>query len=272
MIKLVIADDEHMIRQGLSMIDWAGAGIKLEGIGTNGIDTLEIVRKVNPHILLTDIRMPGIDGIELSRTIRDEMPWVKIVLLTGYQEFHTVHSAIQLGAVGFVLKPADPEEILSAVLKAKKLIDEEQEKEKSEKELRRQVKEAQMAIQNKVVGDVPSGMHSETIERVIRYIEMNYMKNITLGTTGDHVHLNPVYLSRLLKKETGENFLDILTRIRISKSLDLLKDPCVKTYEAAARVGVHDAKYFGQVFKKYFGLTPAEFRKSLLKPGVSDGD
>jgi two-component system response regulator YesN len=82
--------------------------------------------------------------------------------------------------------------------------------------------------------------------------------------------MNHIYLSRLIKKETGENFLEILTRIRLQKACEMLSDPDMKAYEVAEMVGIRDAGYFSQVFRKYFGMTPSEYREKLIFQQQSD--
>jgi two-component system response regulator YesN len=163
-----------------------------------------------------------------------------------------------------VLKPADPESMVEAVLKAKKLIEDEERREKNEGDLKRLVKETQLALRGSALPEQENAATNQMIKEILDYIERYYMENITLAHLGNHVHLSPVYLSRLMKKETGETFLDILTRVRILKAVELMKDPRIKTYEVARRVGINDPRYFGQVFKKQFGITPLEFRKRRI--------
>jgi len=89
------------------------------------------------------------------------------------------------------------------------------------------------------------------------------MEELSIPAVARHVHLNPVYLSRVVKKETGETILEILTRIRMQRACDLLSDPDLKMYEIAEKVGIPDAKYFGQLFKKYYGMTPSSLRQEI---------
>lgn len=126
MIRMVIADDELLIRQGLRSIPWCDYGIELAGAAANGIEALELVRSEMPSILLTDIKMPGMDGLKLIEEARKIVPDIKSILLTGYQDFSYAQTAIQLRAIDYILKPSDPEEIIETVLKAKKQIEKEE--------------------------------------------------------------------------------------------------------------------------------------------------
>ncbi|MFY9568607.1 MAG: helix-turn-helix transcriptional regulator [Acetivibrionales bacterium] len=113
-------------------------------------------------------------------------------------------------------------------------------------------------------------VRNAVIRQVIDYITRNYMNDITLTSVSQHVYMNHIYLSRLIKKETGENFLEILTRIRLQKACEMLSDPDIKAYEVAEMVGIRDAGYFSQVFRKYFGMTPSEYREKLIFQQQSD--
>ncbi len=124
MITMVIADDELFIRQGLMSIPWDELGIRVTGVASNGVEALSMVKAEHPQILLTDIKMPGMDGLKLIEAVKNEVPDIKAILLSGYQDFSYAHSAIKLGAMGYVLKPSDPDEIINTVLKAKKQIEE----------------------------------------------------------------------------------------------------------------------------------------------------
>lgn len=99
------------------------------------------------------------------------------------------------------------------------------------------------------------------VEKIVAYLKANYASNIGLDDLAQLVYLNPKYVCRLIKKETGQNFLDILTEIRIEKAKELMRDVGYKTYEIARLVGINDSRYFSQMFKKIAGMTPTEYRE-----------
>jgi two-component system response regulator YesN len=284
---MVIADDELLIRQGLQSIPWNDYGIELAGTAANGMEALEFVRSVMPSILLTDIKMPGMDGLKLIRAAREIVPDIKSILLTGYQDFNYAQTAIHLRAIDYILKPSDPAEIIEVVLKAKKQIEKEEEERLEREKVLRQINCVQDIVRNAVLvkkldavqTDGPNNskdgqgpdcppypVRNAVIRQVIDHISKNYMKDITLQSVARHVFMNHIYLGRLIKKETGENFLEILTRVRLQKACEMLGDPDMKTYEVAEKVGIKDAGYFSQVFRKYFGMTPSEYREKIIFP------
>lgn len=118
MFKMVIADDEKMIRDGLALtIPWAEIGIEVTGIASNGREAYQTACRTKPHIILTDIRMPKMNGLELTKRIRSEMPSTKIVLLSGYDEFSYAQEALKYGAWDYILKPVGAEELYQAFKK-----------------------------------------------------------------------------------------------------------------------------------------------------------
>lgn len=106
------------------------------------------------------------------------------------------------------------------------------------------------------------------VEKILEYIKKNYHNNISLNDLSRLVFMNPNYISRLIKQETGENYSEILTKIRIGKSKEFLKNIKYKTYEVAKMIGINDPRYFSQMFKRYTGLTPKEYRKTIQNKEV----
>lgn len=105
---------------------------------------------------------------------------------------------------------------------------------------------------------------SETvINKIIDYLQNNYFNDISLDELGKIVFMNPKYVCRLIKKETGSNFSDILLSIRIDKAKKLLQEPELKTFEIAEKVGINDSRYFSKVFKKIVGITPTEYKQQF---------
>jgi two-component system, response regulator YesN len=112
LIKLVIVDDEKMIREGLaSTMPWNDMGVEVVGTAGNGLTALEIIKDKKPHIVLTDIRMPKMDGLQLLKTISEENLKIKVVMLSGYDEFSYAQQAIKYGASDYILKPINAEEL-----------------------------------------------------------------------------------------------------------------------------------------------------------------
>ncbi len=117
--KLLIVDDDEIIREGLVRnIPWENHGFTVVGTARNGQEGLELAREHQPQLILSDIRMPFMDGLRMAEAVKTENPAVKVIFLTGYDEFDYARKAINLRASDYILKYADNEEILQAALKA----------------------------------------------------------------------------------------------------------------------------------------------------------
>lgn len=125
MYTIVIADDEAQLRQALiRRIDWESVGFQVVGEAENGIEALDLVEKLEPDLLLTDVRMPFMSGIELAREVREIRPAMQIAFLSGFDDFSYAQQAIQYNIISYMLKPISSEELTEELRKIKKKIDE----------------------------------------------------------------------------------------------------------------------------------------------------
>lgn len=125
-MKLLIVDDEEFTRECLSrQIDWNSYGIEVVGTAVNGVDALEKIPAVMPDIVITDIKMPKLDGLGLLEAITDGYPAIETIMISGFEEFEFAQRALNLGAKYFFLKPVDPAELLNAVIVLKEKAEEE---------------------------------------------------------------------------------------------------------------------------------------------------
>lgn len=100
------------------------------------------------------------------------------------------------------------------------------------------------------------------LKKAVEYINSHFSQQINLNEVAEHTYVSTYYISRLFKRETGKNFVDYITELRIEKAKELLKEGRYKTYEIAEMVGIPDSHYFSRLFKKYAGLTPTEYKDS----------
>ena len=131
MYKVLIVDDERIIREGIAgSIDWNKYGFSLCGMAENGIDAYEIIKQVVPDVVITDIKMPGMDGLELISRVHGEYPQIIFIILSGYGEFEFANKAMKYGVKHYLLKPCDEDEITNIL---EKILLEKREEEKKEK-------------------------------------------------------------------------------------------------------------------------------------------
>ena len=267
MLRLIIADDEEFIRRGLMSLKWDEHGIQVVYAARNGFEVLDFLKEDTADILLTDIRMPGMTGLELSRQALELCPEMKVILLTGYGEFEYAQEAVKTGVFDYVLKPSTPGEIFACAEAAKTRILEEQKKKREMELILKELDHyAALSATGQILATEPDTESEEVLTKtILRYLTSHYAENVTLSALAEVTHFNTDYLSRYIKQKTGQNFLSILTGIRISHAAKLLISTDLKNYEVAERVGIHDERYFVQVFKKTYGMTPSQFRKTRRK-------
>ena len=244
MYSIVIVEDEYLVRQGIaSLVDYEQFGMQVIAQAENGIEAWQKFQENPADILLTDINMPQMNGLELAKLVRDQAPKCHIVFLTGYDDFDYARTAIKLGADDYLLKPFSKDDVEEMLAKVQTKLDKER-------------KKAQ--IQNLV----DQGQRSELEEAIHARLADSELslKNLAL-----QLGFSPSYLSVLIKKELGLPFQDYLIQERMKKAKLLLLTTDLKIYEIAEQVGFEDMNYFSQRFKQVVGLTPRQFKKGEEK-------
>jgi two-component system response regulator YesN len=371
MYKVFLADDEIVVREGIrNSIPWDKTPYTLAGEAPDGEMALSMIRDIKPDILVTDIRMPFMDGLALSHIIKKNFPWIKIIILSGHDEFEYAREAISIGVEEYLLKPVSAQEMLKALDKVAKQLDEENEeflglaelkarnrlartdngggdfdpaelvnintdifytklKYASRKDVDSIVEEyisllgnswgenpmvvyfvfaeiivSASKIAEALDGDIlkiipfslnreniqeitgspavfservksllyaliefrdshTAGRYQSVIVRAREYIDGNFSSaDVSLYSTAAHVGISPNHLSAVFARETGENFIEYLTRVRIERAQILLQTTAMKILDIAVETGFSDPHYFSYIFKKNTGLSPREFRNS----------
>ena len=113
MLKVFLVEDEFVMREGIkNNVDWTAHGYEFCGEAGDGEVAFPMIQKLKPDIVITDIRMPFMDGLELSKLIKKEMPWIEIIILTGFEEFAYAKEAIKIGVAEYLSKPISGDELL----------------------------------------------------------------------------------------------------------------------------------------------------------------
>lgn len=260
MFKVLIVEDEDIIRKGLIyMVDWLKADCIVVGEGVDGVDGLNKIRKLEPDIVITDIRMPFKDGIWMLKESIQEYDY-EAIIISGYGEFEYAQKAISLGVSEYLLKPIDFEELYKVLDKIRpKLLLKNKFKDYAQSgkgiSLYREILDIRYyaSIEDK----------TDYVMDMIEYVKENYNSRISITDLSEKYQVSTVYLNSKFKDETNYTFNDFLNRYRILKSVGLLKEGKLLIYEIAERVGFQDYKYFSQVFKKYTGQSPTEFMDNV---------
>lgn len=244
MYRVVLIDDETIIVEGLRrVVKWENYGCQIVGTALDAVSGRRLIQETRPHILFTDIRMPGEDGLTMLAALRSEFPDMQVVVLTGYRDFAYAQEAIRLGVTRFLLKPSKMDEINEALEAAVKHLDK----------------------LGRADGDEEQGHGSGSfiIHQATRFMEEHYAEKLTLQTVADCCYVSQWHLSKLLNRHSGKSFYDMLNSIRIQKAKELLADPSLKIGQISEMVGYSDTAHFARTFKKLEGMSANEYRNGL---------
>ena len=255
MIRILIADDEHMELEMLQGIVQRRFGAEADiHLASGGRQAVDLALLWNAELILMDIEMPGMNGLEAAGQILEQQPDCKVIFITAYSLFSYAREAVKLGACDYILKPVNPEEVEQAITRACAQLE-------SHKQL---VEEAADHSEETANGDA-------LMNKVKQYLKCNYMQyDISLDSVSRIVNMAPAYFSSRFKKCFGVNFVDYVAELRMNAAQELLKDPLRSTAEIATMVGYDSENYFARAFKKHLGMTPTDYRRQCMGKKVEE--
>mgnify|MGYP002763732027 FL=1 len=261
MIRLLIADDEKLEREALAeMVARRFEHEVVLELAENGRKAADTAVLWGADLILMDIEMPGMSGLDAARAVLAQRPGCRVIFVTAYSLFQYAHEAVHLGACDYLLKPVDPDELEASIRRAMRQVEAERRLEElaTAKALPEPQDAGAAPAEDAADEDSPAAM---VMAQVRRYLEDNYMFDLSLDSVGEILHISPAYLSAQFKKYQKMNFLDCLTELRINAAKKLLADPLRSTAEVASMVGYDDSSYFARAFKKRTGMTPTQYRR-----------
>lgn len=256
MLKILIAEDEDIIRKGLIFtIDWLSMDCVVVAEAADGEEGLQKIIEYKPDVVITDIKMPKMDGIEMVRKGLEHVNF-KSIILTSYAEFDYAKRAIEVKAYDYLVKPIDENKIIEVIQGLHDQFD--------------MNREAKFAIENK---NNPSSRmdlnyymeldQSENgyVAKTIQIIKDRYDQKIGIENISEELGVSASYLSRKLKEVTNHTFLDLLNAYRVQQAIKLLNSGRYRVYEISDMTGFTDYKHFCTVFKRYTSMSPTGFVK-----------
>ncbi|GHT66552.1 DNA-binding response regulator [Spirochaetia bacterium] len=249
MYRVFVVDDEQEIRKGLvNFFPWNMLGYEVAGQAENGKQAFDFIMK-NPDrvdVLFTDIKMPVMSGIELVRQLIQAGIHLKVVLLSAYSDFEYARDGLKMGVVDYILKPTEYNNLIQTFQRLARLLDEERGK-------------SPVVFEDNDNDESALSYHGKLVRSAKQYVKFNYA-NTSLELTAEHIHLSPSYLSTIFREEAGITFSDYLISQKMENAARMMQDISYKTYEISEQVGYRSSKNFSRTFKKYFGVTPREYR------------
>jgi len=248
LLKMIIVDDEIFILNSLeSLVDWQSIGVEVAGTADNGNLAIKLAVEKQADIILSDISMPHLSGIEMLEIIRKEQLLVEVIFISAHSNFDYARDAIRHGAFEYLLKPIRDDVLLESVDRCAKKIRDFRAKSKSFED-----------ATDEWTQEPNSGKH--LVNSAINYIRNNYDKNLSLSEVAQHIFISPAYLSKIFSSEMQETFSQYLLSYRINRAKELLRSTHDKVYEIALQVGYNDTAHFSKLFKQYTGQTPNQYR------------
>ena len=240
MLNVYIADDEVWITLGLKkLLERIDVDSFVVGTANNGLMAKEEIAMFRPDVIFTDIRMPGLSGLELLQAIPEVSPDSKVVIITGFAEFSYAKEAVQHHAFDYLLKPIKEEDlqrVMSAILKERGEAEDE---------------------------EIKAPVNDKMIDSVVADIRDHYMEDISLTSLAAKYNVSMGSLSKMIKDHLQLNFSDYIASLRIQRAKELLSDETLSIQEIAEIVGYNDYFYFTKVFKKIEGISPSKYRKEI---------
>lgn len=251
MYRLLVVDDEAETRNALChYFPWEEIGFEIAGQAGNGKEALDlIVGDSRYDVVLTDIRMPVMSGLDLAKELHRRRLPVRVILLSGYREFEYAQSALAYGVRNYIVKPAKYKNLTEVFNQLKEELDREQEAPSA----------ADHALIPQEGGGQAFNYNAKVVETAKDYIR-SQLKELSLEAVAEVVHMNPNYFSQFFKQKTGQTFTEYVVQAKMEKAAELLQDIRYRTYEVSEMVGYSNPKNFTRTFRDYYGMTPSQFR------------
>lgn len=247
MLKVIIVEDEYYVRQGMiKTIPWEEFECEIIGEASNGKMGVEVIQKLKPDVVIADIEMPILNGIDMMGELRRKGCTSYFIFLTAHQKFTYVHEALKMAAIDYLLKPVNHKELEQSIRKI--LV-------RFKKYNEDKLEEFEGSYEGVTVEN-----NNLYIKQAISYVRKNYANEISVESITQHLAISEAYFCRLFKKETGYTFGQYLANYRMHVAAGLLKNFPLKVYEVAYQVGYADTNYFSVIFKKIMGVTPKEYQ------------
>ncbi|MBE1445122.1 response regulator [Paenibacillus sp. OAS669] len=246
---VLLVEDEVFVRESVRrIIDWEKLGFTVIGEAGDGEEALSLIREHKPDVVISDIIMPRLNGVELLKQVREEGNDARFIMLSCMSDFDYVRQAMEYGASNYILKLSMKVQSLYEAL------------EKVEHELNIRSRREAYRTPNAPEKTCVLTDHPE-MNKILTYLHERYHEDISLGTLAQFVAMDLKYVSQLFKKKTGDTFVHYLHRLRIEQAQKLLETTRMPISEVGEKVGFLNDNYFIKIFRRFCHMTPQNYRK-----------
>ncbi|QJD86322.1 response regulator transcription factor [Cohnella herbarum] len=271
MYNVLLVDDEDLDLEALRrFIPWDQLNMRVVSALNSAVSAAKYIDQAELDVLVTDIRMPQMSGLELAKLAQERNKSIRIVFISGYEDFTYAKQALSLNACSYILKPVNDDEVYEALTKVKEMLDHEQSRKQTERAYM-EIVQARSTDRKPPLSDVKQTLadydkkqnkkNPKLAQEIIAYIHAHIHEVITLRNAANAFSYTPNYLGLMFREETGVAFTDYVIQARLLKAQELLTDTNLKIYEIADKVGYRNLNYFSKQFKDSFGISPLEFRR-----------
>ena len=263
MYSIMLVEDESTVRDGIvKKIDWEKHGFQLSGAFENGKLASDALLENPVDVVITDINMPVMDGLDLARFINERMPRTIVIILTGFGDFTYAQTAIRHKVHEYILKPVTAKQLRELLDKLRCELDGRRDHEAAERIKRKLDILGELETGNTQSITATEALSERQAAQAVAFIRQNYPDpGLSLQKVTSHLSVSTSYFSNIFKSYTGVTFVDFITRLRMQKAQELLVLTDMKNYEIADRVGYDDPGYFSSTFKKFTGIKPSDYRR-----------
>ncbi len=246
-LKIVVVEDEYYVRKGIiNATNWEALGCEIVGEAENGVQGIEVIKTTRPQLVIVDIEMPLMSGLEMVEKLNLENLELEYLFLTSHQNFSYVYRAIKLDVIDYLLKPFMQEDLERCINKVKVKL--------------HLVEKDELDLNGDTAYDIK--FKNSLIQQAVQYVKQHYKEEITNTSVAEHLNISDAYFCRTFKKETGYTFGQYLAHYRIHIASKLLRNSDMRINEVALACGINDSNYFSQIFKKIKGLSPKDYQSS----------
>lgn len=256
-MKILIVDDEINIANGIMNIIKNQTTIPYKvSVTDNGSQALEIGKTLKPDLLITDIVMPSISGLDLIEAFKENHLCQHYIVLSGHDKFDYAQSALRFGAMDYLLKPVDKYRLLSQCEKIYNSLP----------NIYAQKKHHILPDISYFKWDLSDSQYPPSLKRIIAYIDKNYMNDISLNDLSQELFLHSSYISSLINKHCGNSFTYLLDYVRLGKVAELLLyEDNISISEISYLVGYNNERRLYHAFQKRLNCTPGDFKNTYYQ-------
>lgn len=254
MYKLLLVEDDAALRYIYSKMKvWEKYNFKIVAEASNGKKALELLEKQEFDMMLTDIRMPLVDGLTLLHKIKEDNIDLLSILVSSYDEFEYAREGILVGAFDFIVKPVNEEKLAKALERAATHLTNKYSKSNIKKMLETVAIRYQLDIKE-----------NSFMQNVWSYLEKHITHKVTMEEIALEMNLSKDYFGKYFKKQTGMSFNAFYSIVRMEYAKSLIDSGKYKTYEISDQLGYSDPDYFTRVFKEITKMTPTQYKNRKI--------